>query len=140
LTTSTKFSPARAEFDLARLEATFATCTSTMRRVPLSITAESGTVSTGALRRPRTRLRVHRGLEQLARIGELDADGRRSRFGLQRRIDVGHRGLEHLVRIGRGPDARLGAGLDKADVLLGQIGDDPDRTTDRSPGTAVSPA
>ena len=42
-------------------------------------------------------------------------------------IDVGDRAFEDLVRVGIDRDLGFGAGFDQADVLLEDVGDDPDR-------------
>jgi hypothetical protein len=70
---------------------------------------------------------IHRGLEQPARIGELDTHTSCARGRLERRIDERHLAGEFASGIRGDAHRRRLAGTHQAEILLGELGDEPDR-------------
>ncbi len=117
---------ARPEFDIARLEAAFAL----LDQHYLAGTA----VDYGGGRHGddlafcahrQFDLGEHGRLEQQTRIGQFDANRHGTGLRIQCRIDIADRAFESLARIGIDHDLGLGSGLDEADILFENIGDDP---------------
>ena len=69
----------------------------------------------------------HARFKKQSGVRQFDPNLHRARFGLERRIGVRDFAFKDLVRVSVDPDLCLGAGLDQADILLENIGDDPDR-------------
>jgi hypothetical protein len=69
----------------------------------------------------------HRGLQELARIGQFDPNRHRPRFGIEGRINIGHAALEDLVRVGIDAHLRHGPRTHLTDVLFEHVGDNPHR-------------
>ena len=118
---------AAAELDRARLEAAFALGDQHDLARPAVDHGAGGDGDRGLLVCARLEhdVGVHVHFEAPIGIGDFDADASRPRLGPQLRIDERHFAFDRLCHVGADRDGGARADLDRGQVALGDVGDDP---------------
>ena len=119
---------AAAELDRTRLEAAFALGDQHDLAGPAVDHGAGGDGDCGLLVCPRVEhdIGVHIHFQAPIGIWHLDADSRRPRLGLKLGIDEGHLAFDGLGHVGANHDCGARADLDRGQIALGDVGDDPE--------------
>jgi hypothetical protein len=92
------------------------------------MTALAGTVIAGCSSAPALEhdVGVHIDFQSIIGIRQLDAHSRRSRLCPQLRVDERHFAFDGLRRVSAHRDGGAGTDLDRGQIALGHVGDDPE--------------